>query len=249
LQSADLSLNSAHVTVALFAISAFVASALLFLVQPMCAKMILPCLGGAPNVWTTCMLFFQCALLAGYAYAYLGQTIGLRKFATLHLALTFFAVVVALRWKGLPCPRNAMEFPESWLLMTLSYSIGIPYLLLGSSAPLLQTYLAAMSDCPRNDPYPLYAASNAGSVCGLLGYPYCHRTAPSRSPKNIMVDRVLRFCGLACGLRNPRDSRNKVSTSHPAFRSAPLLSSDRQMDVPFFRPEQPNAQRYLAPQR
>lgn len=154
----------------LFALSSFVASALLFLVQPMCAKMVLPCLGGAPQVWTTSMLFFQAGLLAGYAYACLGQRMGIRKLGALHLSLMALGSVFVLGWKGLACSPDAVNSPALWLLTTLTSSIGFPYVLLASAAPLLQFCFANYAR--GRDPYSLYAASNAGSLLGLVGYPF-----------------------------------------------------------------------------
>jgi hypothetical protein len=154
----------------LFGLSTLLASALLFLVQPMCAKMVLPCLGGSPHVWTTSMLFFQTGLLLGYTYAYLGQRIGIQKLGVVHVLLMGLAAVVVWRWTGVDCSREAVSSPVGWLLRALTSSIGLPFVLLASASPLLQFCFATCA--PGKDPYSLYAASNTGSLLGLLGYPF-----------------------------------------------------------------------------
>jgi hypothetical protein len=155
---------------AIFVVTTLLASALLFLVQPMCAKMVLPCLGGSPHVWTTSMLFFQGGLLLGYAYAFAGQRIGVRRAGVFYLVLIAAAVIVIWNWKGLGCSRDAVQSPVGWLLQTLTLSIGLPFVLLASASPMLQFYFA--QHAPGRDPYSLYAASNTGSLLGLVGYPF-----------------------------------------------------------------------------
>ena len=155
-----------------FALTLFVSASLLFLVQPMFAKMVLPLLGGASSVWNTCLVFYQAALLAGYVYAHLSlRWFRPRRQAALHLAL------LCLPWLVLPIrvaqgwlpPEGA--FPVVWLWMLLSVSVGLPFLLVSASAPLLQAWFAQTASRSARDPYFLYAASNLGSLLALLGYP------------------------------------------------------------------------------
>jgi SAM-dependent methyltransferase len=142
---------------------------LLFLVQPLLAKRILPWFGGSAAVWTACMLFFQAALLAGYAYAHLLQRLPARRQALLHGALLLLSLaLLPLR------PDPAWKPGASWdptlrILGLLGATVGLPYLLLASTSPLVQRWLA--QERPGFDPYRLFALSNAGSLAALLGYP------------------------------------------------------------------------------
>jgi hypothetical protein len=148
----------------------FVSATLLFLVQPMIAKMVLPLLGGTPAVWNTCMVFFQAALLAGYAYAHaLTTRLGARRQVIFHTVLLFlpFAVLPISIHGWLPHP-DANPIP--WLLALLAVSVGLPFFVLSASAPLLQKWFASTGHPSGKDPYFLYAASNLGSMIALPGY-------------------------------------------------------------------------------
>jgi len=163
---------------ALFSLTLFLSAALLFTVQPMFAKMVLPLLGGAPAVWNACLVFYQAALLAGYLYAHLSlKWLGPRRQAVLHLSL------LGLAWIALPIHvaqgwlPPATTFPAPWLWMLLAVSLGLPFLAISASAPMLQAWFAqtvpfGQTRRPiRRDPYFLYAASNLGSLLALLAYP------------------------------------------------------------------------------
>ena len=156
----------------LFTVTLFVSAALLFVVEPMFAKMVLPLLGGAPAVWNTCLVFYQAALLVGYLYAHLSlQWLGPRRQAALHL------LVLCLPWAVLPIgvakgwlpPPDV--FPVFWLWMLLSVSVGLPFLVVSASAPMFQAWFGQTESRSAQDPYFLYAASNLGSLLALLGYP------------------------------------------------------------------------------
>jgi hypothetical protein len=153
----------------LFAAAMFVNALLLFLVQPMFAKLLLPRFGGSPAVWTTCMLFFQSALLAGYAYSH--SLVKLRKpwqQAAVHL------VVMALPVLTLPIAVSNMSVdgePISSVLRMSTISVGAPFFALATSAPLLQRWFASAHHRAPVDPYFLYAASNVGSFASLILYP------------------------------------------------------------------------------
>lgn len=155
-----------------FAFTLFVSATLLFMVQPMIARMILPLLGGTPAVWNTCMVFFQAALLAGYAYAHATpEWFGRRRQIVVHgllllLPLAFLPLGVASGWTP-PTEGN----PILWLLLLLTASVGLPFFLVATSAPLLQSWFAASGHASARDPYFLYGASNLGSMLALLGYP------------------------------------------------------------------------------
>lgn len=158
--------------VLLFAVTLFVSASLLFLVQPMFAKMVLPLAGGTPAVWNTCMLFFQAALLLGYAWAHGSiRWLGLRRQMAVHLVLLAapFAVLPLAIPDGSRPPQGGNPVP--WLLGLLLSSIGLPFLAVATSAPTLQRWFAATTARSAGDPYFLYAASNAGSILALLTYP------------------------------------------------------------------------------
>jgi len=159
---------------ALFAATLFVSAFLLFLVQPMVARMILPLLGGTPAVWNSCMVFFQAALLGGYLYAHaLPALLGIRRHAPLHVAAMLLALpllpvavssdsVSSLDWQG---------EPFVWVVVTLTAAVGLPFFFLATTAPLLQLWFSRTRASGASDPYFLYAASNAGSLAALLAYP------------------------------------------------------------------------------
>lgn len=157
---------------ALFIITLFLSSGLLFLIQPMFARMVLPLLGGTPAVWNTCMVFFQAALLAGYLYAHLStRWLGVRRQAMLHCGVLLLPLLVL----PLAVPEGwtppADENPIGWLLLLLAVSIGLPFFVVSSSAPLLQKWFSTTTHHTARDPYYLYAASNLGSMLALLSYP------------------------------------------------------------------------------
>ncbi|HEX6284187.1 MAG TPA: hypothetical protein VFZ71_04905, partial [Pyrinomonadaceae bacterium] len=166
--------------VPVFALAIFTSAVLLFWVQPLIAKMLLPLLGGAPSVWNTCMLFFQALLLAGYAYALLlSQRLSLRNQAIVHAVLLLVAALVLpfaisnrlLSW--LP----AQSTPIFWLLATLFVTVGPPFLLISATAPLLQRWFSHTNHKSARDPYFLYAISNAGSMLALLAFPFVFEPA------------------------------------------------------------------------
>ena len=153
-----------------YAATIFLSSFLLFLVQPLIARQILPWFGGTAAVWTTCMLFFQTLLLAGYAYAHaVDSRLSARAQAVLHstllgLALLTLPISPSEGWK----PLGAEE-PISYILLVLTATVGLPYLLLASTSPLLQAWFARAR--PGVDPYRLFAVSNLASLLALIGYP------------------------------------------------------------------------------
>ncbi|RZJ05223.1 MAG: spermidine synthase [Brevundimonas sp.] len=161
-------------TAALFAAAIFASAALVFTVQPMIAKMILPQLGGSPAVWNASMAFFQGALLLGYAYAHLLQKLrSLRLQFAVHLvvllAAALFLPLAVTQAFGAPPTSN----PVPWLLTILAVSVGAPFAALSATAPLLQAWYARSrgDDPTAGSPYAFYAASNLGSMLALLAYP------------------------------------------------------------------------------
>src|SRR5882724_6306583 len=154
----------------LYACTIFLSAFLLFEVQPMIGKIILPWFGGSASVWNTCMLFFQASLLAGYSYAHFAtKYLKPRQQAVLHVAL--LAVSAALlpilpspEWK----PEQAGD-PSGRILLLLTATIGLPYVLLSTTSPLLQAWYVAAR--PGAVPYRLFALSNFGSLLALFSFP------------------------------------------------------------------------------
>ncbi len=188
---------------AVFALTLFSSAFLLFAVQPMVSRMVLPRLGGAPSVWNSCICFFQAALLLGYAYAdLLVARFGRRMQLGVH------AAVLALACVFLPLAIGAGEpngvAPALWLVGRLALTIGPPFFALAATAPLLQFWFSRASHARAADPYFLYAASNAGSLIALLGYPTLIETTSGLSTQvwlwslgfGVVVALVV-LCGLA----------------------------------------------------
>ena len=157
----------------LFATTLFLSSLLMFALEPMVAKTVLPVLGGTPMVWNTCVLFFQILLLGGYAYAHGVSTwLGSRRSGAAYV------VVLVLPLLTLPFAVGADTQPPAdggnpigWLLLVLAKSIGLPFFALAATAPILQRWFADTDHPSANDPYFLYAASNLGSLLALVMYP------------------------------------------------------------------------------
>ncbi len=160
----------------LFAATLFVSAFLLFLVQPMIGKMILPKLGGTPQVWNTCMLFFQMALLAGYGYTHwISTKLPLRRQILIHCSLLALPLLFLLPFG----PFNVTNWippagtnPIGATLLLLTVVVGVPFFVVSTSAPLLQKWFASTGDPAAKDPYFLYGASNLGSLLSLVCYPF-----------------------------------------------------------------------------
>ncbi len=157
--------------IAIFGAAALVCAFLLFWVEPFFARLVLPLLGGAPAVWNTCLMFFQTLLLLGYLYAHASSRwLSPRRQVVVHLsllALCLFTLPISLARGWTPPPSGNVI---GWLVLALSASVGLPFLVLSATAPILQRWVASF-DTPVENPYILYAASNAGSFLGLLAFP------------------------------------------------------------------------------
>lgn len=156
----------------LFAITILLSSALLFVVEPLVVKMMLPGLGGASAVWNTSLVFFQLMLLAGYAWSHFASTqLGLARLVMVQMALVVgavFALPVAMPLDWVPDARA----PVTWTLMALTMVVGLPFFALTTISPMLQRWYSHTVQDGAADPYFLYSASNAGSLMGLLAYPW-----------------------------------------------------------------------------
>ena len=152
----------------LFTLTILAGSFLLFLVQPMVARMALPRLGGAPNVWNSAMLVYQALLLGGYGYAHALGRLSLAKQGMIHLALLLGAgLFLPLALSDLAPPAPGLE--ALWVPLLFVLTVGPPFFVMSAQAPLIQRWFAAHPQA--GNPYPLYAASNLGSFAGLLTYP------------------------------------------------------------------------------
>jgi len=156
----------------LYTATMLTSAALLFVVQPMFARMVLPLLGGSPAVWNTALVFYQVVLLAGYSYAY-----AVSRWVPLPAQLLLHTVVVLLPFAVLPIGVPAGAAPETtgdpalWLLGVLAIAVGPPFFAVSTTSPLLQRWFVATGHRHAGDPYFLYAASNLGSLVALIGYP------------------------------------------------------------------------------
>ncbi|MEX0679237.1 MAG: fused MFS/spermidine synthase [Pirellulales bacterium] len=162
---------TARLMMANYALATLVSALLLFEVQPIISKFILPWFGGSPAVWTTCMVFFQTLLFAGYAYAHFSvQMLRPRWQAILHVALLAAAVAMLPIAPEASWKLNAASAPTWRILCLLTVSVGLPYFALSATGPLVQAWFSrTFAD---RSPYRLYALSNVGSLVGLLGYPF-----------------------------------------------------------------------------
>ncbi|WP_031434917.1 spermidine synthase [Methylomarinum vadi] len=157
----------------LFAGTLFISATLMFVVQPMFGKLLLPLLGGTPAVWNTCMVFYQILLFLGYLYAhFLAVNQAKHRQIQIHVAV----LLVSLIALPIALPEGATPPTESnptlWLIWTLFIAIGLPFFVVSTTAPLLQKWFANVGHHTSHDPYYLYAASNAGSLLALLSYPF-----------------------------------------------------------------------------
>jgi SAM-dependent methyltransferase len=157
----------------LFAATLFTSASLMFVLQPLFGKILLPLLGGSPAVWNTCMVFYQSILFLGYLYAhYLSTRYNQHRQILIHTSLiliSFLALPLALPENTVP-PTDSN--PTFWLLWTLFLAIGLPFFVVSTTAPLIQKWFANVGHHTSHDPYYLYAASNTGSLIALLSYPF-----------------------------------------------------------------------------
>ena len=156
----------------LYALTLFASATLLFVVQPMVGKMVLPLLGGTPAVWSTCLVFFQAALLGGYAYAHASAAwLGVPRQARWHLVLLALPLVVLPLGVDASLLRGGETSLVLDVLLGLTLTVGLPFFVVSATAPLLQAWFTHTGHPAARDPYFLYAASNLGSMLALLAYP------------------------------------------------------------------------------
>ena len=213
-----------------FSLTLLLSSFLLFLVQPMIGRMLLPSLGGTPAVWNGCMLFFQAALLAGYAWAHYGPPkLGVKNHLLVHLFL-LAAVCCLLPMKivdswAAPVDSN----PMFWLLGQLTLCVGLPFFVISSSAPLLQRWfsLSASETDQGSEPWFLYAISNFGSLVALISYPFVFERIMGLTNQGIFWASgfLLLTCMFAnCAWYTLRNARPEVLTRPRTKTHTPPLS-------------------------
>jgi spermidine synthase/uncharacterized membrane protein len=212
-----------------YTVSIFVSALLLFSVQPLFAKMILPRLGGSPAVWSIAMVFFQSLLLGGYAYAHYLMTIRNRMIPVIvHLTL----LIIALLTLPLAIGESWSTPPESgyalWLLGLFAVTIGLPFFALAANNPLLQAWFVRAGHPEARDPYFLYASSNIGSFLALLSYPVLLEPMLSLRMQNLLWT-----CGYGllivliagCGVLLLRAPPYQTLESTPGGAAAPAINS------------------------
>jgi len=216
---------------AVFTAAIFVSASLLFAVQPLFTKLVLPRLGGSPSVWSVAMVFFQAMLLAGYAYAHLLTRLVPGRYAVvIHLAV-MLAATLALplsiaAWWGRPPARGEALY----LIGLFSISVGLPFFALAANSPLLQAWFARTRHPAAKDPYFLYAAGNVGSFLALLSYPLAvepltHLTAQRQfwSYGFYALIVLIALCGLLvwpAAERKPRAQAKRSDARAPGWRDA-----------------------------
>ncbi|MCX7008217.1 MAG: ferrichrome ABC transporter permease, partial [Kiritimatiellaeota bacterium] len=182
-----------------YALTIFVGAFLLFQIQPLIGKYILPWFGGGPGIWTTCMLFFQVLLLGGYAYAHFlsrlfkPRTQAIVHFVLLGVAVALLPIIPADAWK----PHSG-DAPVLHILALLAACLGLPYFLLSATSPLMQQWFSRTH--PGASPYRLYALSNVGSLLALLSYPFYFETHFTRQTQAALWGWGFATFVVCCGL-------------------------------------------------
>lgn len=211
----------------LFAATIFLGAFLLFLIEPLFAKLILPWFGGSAAVWATCLVFFQSALLLGYFYADVtARRISRKQQSLLHLGLLF----ASLLWLPIAPQsfwRTHLNIDPAWrILALLTFSIGLPFVLLSATGPLIQTWYAR--GAPGRSPYRLFALSNIASLLGLLAFPFLiEPRLSSRIQATLWSAAYLLFvgfCARSTWLSRTQVADAKAAESQPEDAAPPKFS-------------------------
>jgi len=216
------------VTVGLFTTTTFFGSALLFLLEPMFTKMILPTFGGSAAVWNTAMVFFQAALFLAYIYSHKVANRALQHSVVVHsLAVLAPLLVLPVAIRGAANVNIIVNHPAVAVLKIAVVSIGLPFFLVATSAPLLQKWFSQTPHRSASDPYFLYAASNAGSLIGLALYPCLlepgfaiHQQVAIWSVGYCVFAALALSCGFAAYKRHLPD---ELAVSHELLEASPKL--------------------------
>jgi SAM-dependent methyltransferase len=201
-----------------YALAIFLSSTLLFLLEPIAAKRLVPLLGGSAAVWTACLVFFQTALLLGYFVAHLLVTrTNLRTQVTVYIGLLALSVVQLVRVVD-PTLLANIERPTVSVLSLLSGLIGLPFVTLSATSPLLQAWFARTTPRGQADAYGLFAISNIGSIVALLAYPWLIEPRLTLRAQTILVAGVLAMLAILAGVigasvRNAKDDGQATITT------------------------------------
>ncbi len=210
-------------TTVLYAIATFASAFLIFLVQPMVGKRILPWFGGGPGVWTLCLMFYQSALFLGYAYAHMLVRRASPRAQLIVHGLVFAGAALLLpvlpgdHWRP-----GGLDDPESSILQMLFANVALPFLVLAATGPLVQAWFARLH--PDRSPYPLYAVSNLGSLLALCAYPFVIEPRLGLSLTSTLWGSAFIACGvavLACGLLARSANSPQHAPDAPGVASAP----------------------------
>lgn len=219
-----------------YGITIFLGAFLIFQVQPIISRAILPWFGGSPSVWTTCMLFFQVMLVAGYGYAhFLSKKLSARNFVILHfsllaIALIFLPITPSEAWKP-----AADEGPTLRLLLLLVVTISLPYLVLSASSPVLQSWFHQQH---KKTPYRLFALSNLGSLLGLLTYPFLFEPTLTVRHQSIFWSFsfvIYALCFAWCGsvfLKKPKPKKEELKAKARAKKQPTEESQTKSTPTP-----------------
>jgi len=204
-----------------YAVTIFLSAFLLFQIQPIVSKSILPWFGGTPAVWTTCLLFFQSLLFAGYAYAHFSNTwFRGRQQAILHIAVIMSAIAL-LRVLPKDSWKPSGDGNPTWqILVMLTITIGLPYFVLSATGPLLQAWFAR--SFPGRSPYRLYALSNIGSLLALISYPFLLEHVLELPRQATLWSAGFIAFGLLCGYTAWRVFKSSSSSSGRGQGDDPL---------------------------
>jgi hypothetical protein len=211
-------------SIAAFGVTILLSAFLLFQVQPLVSKAILPWFGGCAAVWTTCMLFFQVVLFAGYVYAHLlQQWLPPRRQVAFHLALVVVAFLLlpiapSDYWKP-----TSTSMPTWQILVLLTASVGLPYFALSATSPLIQAWFSKAH--PGRSPYRLYALSNVGSLAALLSYPFVFEPAFNLKTQSLLWSAAFVVYAAMCALLLVGLWRVSQASSLDASTNAPRLPS------------------------
>ncbi len=198
---------------------------LLFLVQPLIARLILPWFGGTAAVWTTCMLFFQSVLLAGYAYAHgTNARLSPRAQAILHTILLAAAVATLPIAPGEGWKPTGSEEPITRILLLLTVAVGLPYFLLSATSPLVQAWFARAR--PGENPYRLFAVSNFASLVALVGYPFVVEPWFTNGEQVQYWSWLFVLFAVLCALLSWRSVRGAPAGAAPAEPAPPPTRQD-----------------------
>ena len=220
-----------------FALTIFTGAFLLFQVQPLIGKFILPWFGGGPGVWTTCLLFFQVVLLGGYAYAHFSTSrLSPRRQVILHAVLLALSLALLPITPGDGWKSDLGGDPNLRILLLLAATIGLPYFVLSSTGPLMQQWFSQTN--PGVSPYRLYALSNVGSLLALLSYPAYFEVKFSRQAQAVMWSAGLAVFAILCGVcawilwrrspaSAPAGSETASADSAPEKTEEPPSATDR----------------------